>query len=272
MKTILIPVDFSEDSLNTVRYAANLSNRQDIDQIILFSSFFVSLFEQIYPSADFIQPGEEDIRDQKKELLRKLENTGIGLQKRVRQNIKVKTILVEKPLLRAVLQIVDEERPDVIFLHKTCSHMIEISKISPVPVFIIPEKAEYESIKNAVVACDFTTLNHLSLLKRLHTIKHWPHPKLALLNVDPQHRHLLPEHPSLEIEGIVKEVLHDYEYQLYYSDDNDILRGVLNFAEEQQQQMIIALPGIHSFLYNLTHQSITEGLSRDSDKPVLILK
>jgi hypothetical protein len=272
MKTILIPIDFSASSIHTVNYTAELSNHQDIDQIILFSSFFVTLFEQIYPSADFIQPGEEDILEQKQQRLQQLEDLKTNLLKKLRGKISVKVALIEKPLLRAILEIISLEQPDVLFLNKTCSQMIEIAKISPVPVLVIPEKASYEPVQNALVACDFRTLNHVSLLKRLHSIKHWPHPKLALLNVDPLQKHLAPEHPGREIEGILKELLDGYEYQLYYSDDQDVLHGVLTFAKEHNQQMIIALPGIHSFLYSLTHQSITEGLSADADKPVLILK
>lgn len=282
MKTILLPVDFSEPSNNAVNYAADLSNQQNIERIVLFTHFYKSLFEQIYPSVDFVQCEETDIQQQKEEILKKLENLKTKTLQKLRSGVLVEVILIESPLLRSVLELVDQERPDVLMLGSNSNHqgeesfigsqMIEITKVSRVPVLIIPPKAHYEPIKNALVACDFKTLNHVSLLQRLHKIKHWPHPHLALLNVDPAQKYLQPNHPTLEIEGIVSQILEDYEYKLYYSDDQDILNGVLDFAEQHQQQMIIALPGIHSFLYSLTHQSITDGLSADATKPVLILK
>lgn len=284
MKTLLVPIDFTTPSFNAADYAADLSNHQDIQQIVLFSHFYVSLFEQIYPSADFIQPTEDNLLEQKQEILARLNELKTQLLKKLRPKpgIEIKVVLKELPLLRSVLNVIEEEHPDVLILGSNANHkgqesfignhMIEIAKVSPVPVLIIPPKARYQSVATALIACDFRTLNHVSLIKRIHKIKHWPHPKLALLNVDPEHKHLLPEHLTLEIDGIVKEVLNDYQYELYYSDDTDILHGVLNFADEHAIQMIIALPGVHSFLYKLTHQSITEGLSLDANKPVLILK
>nr|WP_068892700.1 universal stress protein [Pedobacter panaciterrae] len=281
MKTILIPVDFSEPSNNAVNYAVGLSNYQNLNQIILFTNFYVTLFEQIYPSADFIQTNEDDIIKQKNLLQEKLENLKSQILKKLNPGITVKVALPETSLLRGILEIIELENPDVVFLGSNNydgeissigNSMVEIAKVSPVPVFIVPPKATYEPVKNALVACDFRTLNHVSLLHRLHNIKHWPHPKLTLLNVDPANKHLLPEHPELEIKGMLSEILKDYEYELHYSTDKDILNGVLAFADQHNQQIIIALPGVHSFLYTLTHNSITEGLSTDANKPVLILK
>lgn len=281
MKTILIPTDFSEPAINAVNYAVELSNHQDIDQIILFSQYYVSLFEHMYPSADLIQPSDNDILEKKQGIIKQLEDLKAQVMQRLKPGINVKIVLLESSLFRAVLNMIEKEKPDVLFIGSNNhdgeesfigTHMIEIAKISPVPVMIIPPETRYKPILSAVVACDFRTLNHVSLLQRLHKIKHWPHPKLALLNVDPNKKHLRPEHPALEIKGIISEVLKDYDYKIHYSDEEDILQGVLQFADQNHQQMIIALPGVHSFLYSLTHQSITEGLSKDANKPVLILK
>lgn len=281
MKTILIPTDFSEPAINAVNYAVELSNHQDIDQIILFSQYYVSLFEHMYPSADLIQPSDNDILEKKQGIIKQLEDLKAQVMQRLKPGINVKIVLLESSLFRAVLNMIEKEKPDVLFIGSNNhdgeesfigTHMIEIAKISPVPVMIIPPATRYKPILSAVVACDFRTLNHVSLLQRLHKIKHWPHPKLALLNVDPNKKHLRPEHPALEIKGIISEVLKDYDYKIHYSDEEDILQGVLQFADQNHQQMIIALPGVHSFLYSLTHQSITEGLSKDANKPVLILK
>ncbi|WP_448635472.1 hypothetical protein [Pedobacter panaciterrae] len=81
MKTILIPVDFSEPSNNAVNYAVGLSNNQNLSQIILFANFYITLFEQIYPSADFVQLNEDDILKQKDLLQGKLEKLKSQIQK-----------------------------------------------------------------------------------------------------------------------------------------------------------------------------------------------
>jgi nucleotide-binding universal stress UspA family protein len=282
MKTILIPVDFSLSANHAVDYAVDLSNNRDVEQLILFAQFHVSFFEQLYPTPDFIQAGEQEIQELKQQLTLQLEELKTKLLSKLTSGTTVKVVLLEMPLLRAVLKMIEAEKPDVLFLGSNNketrdssfigSLMVEIAKVSTVPVFIVPPDTIYQPIKDVLVACDFRTINHVSLLSRLHKIKHWPHPKLTLLNVDPQQKHLHPDHPAFEINGIIKEVLSDYEYELFYSDDSDVLRGVVTFANQHDQQLIIALPGVHSFLYSLTHKSITEGLSRDANRPVLILK
>ncbi|MGY0038873.1 universal stress protein [Pedobacter sp. NJ-S-72] len=232
MKTILIPVDFSLSADHAVDYAADLSNNRDVEQIILFAQFHVSFFEQLYPTPDFIQTGEQEIQELKQKLTLQLQELKTQLLSKLTSGTTVKVVLLEMPLLRAVLKMIETENPDVLFLGSNSmsggdssfvgSLMVEIAKVSTIPVFIVPPDTIYQPIKNVLVACDFRTVNHAGLLNRLHKIKDWPHPKLTLLNVDPQQKHLHPDHPALEINGIIKEVLSDYEYELFYADDSDI--------------------------------------------------
>jgi hypothetical protein len=94
-------------------------------------------------------------------------------------------------------------------------------------------------------------------------------PKLLILNVDPKQNHV--DHEKEHTEAL-KEVLESYNYKVYYSDDHDTVKGIVNFADSHHVHLIIALPGKHSFFYNLTHQSITQALAVNSHQPILILK
>ena len=75
MKTILIPVDFSDTSTNALKYATELIKDIPVEKIILLKSFYKSVYEQLLPSADFIQLSTEDIwleRNEVNEQLRSL--------------------------------------------------------------------------------------------------------------------------------------------------------------------------------------------------------
>jgi nucleotide-binding universal stress UspA family protein len=52
----------------------------------------------------------------------------------------------------------------------------------------------------------------------------------------------------------------------------EILNRLSRNSDNNPVQLIIALPGRHSFLYHLTHQNIQQGILRNAQKPVLILK
>jgi nucleotide-binding universal stress UspA family protein len=282
MKTLLIPVDFSVPSNNAVEYALGLSNNRDVEHIIILTNFYVSVFEQMYPSVDLVQVNEEECEYERKHLKHKLELIRAKLLKELNPGITVEVILDESTLLRSVMDVIETKKPDLMIIGSNSSknseesyigtNLIELAKTSPIPVMVVPTKSHYEPVEKALVACDFSSLTHAGLLERLHKIKHWPHPKLFLLNVDPALKHLKPGYPANEIEGLVKELLEGYEYQLYYTPDKDILHGITTFATQNGMQMIIALPGKYSFLYRFTHQRITNGLAMNAYNPVLILK
>ena len=61
MKTLLIPVDFSESTENVIAYAAGFSCDTHVDRIILLKSYYVSVYEELLPSADFVQMSAEEI-------------------------------------------------------------------------------------------------------------------------------------------------------------------------------------------------------------------
>src|ERR1035437_2085717 len=147
--------------------------------------------------------------------------------------------------------------------------VITIAKTSSVPLLIVPNHIRYKKITEALVPCDFAAILRLSALKGFRDPQKWLHPKLLLLNVDPKQKHLKnDEQPAA---GLV-DLLEGYEYKVYYSEDKDIVHGILDFAVKHDPQLIIALPGKYSFFYNLTHHSITKALALNANRSVLILK
>ena len=282
MKTLLIPVDFSAPSTNAVAYAADLANYRGVTRIVLLTNCYVSTLEQLFPSPDFVQTSEEGEQVQKAHLRQQLKGLRERLTGRLNSGIIVHTILSCEPLLRSILDAIRAESPDILLLGSNSentaeesfigTHLIEIAKASPVPVYVVPPKSKYHPVTNALVPCDFGSLRQVGLLERLQKIKNWPRVQLSLLNVAPADRQSNAGHPSPEIEGALKKYLEEFDFKLCYADDRDELRGIMKFADSNNQQLIIALPGRHSFLFKLTHQSISQGLAMDAKQPVLILK
>src|ERR1700737_1684544 len=237
MKTLIIPIDFSAPSNNAVDYAAELSNDRQIKKIILVTNCHVSLFEQLLPSADFIQAFEEDIQSRKKQLIQQFEELRLQLLKKLHPDIAVMTIISELPLLRSVLDLIVKENPVLMVIGSNSNdtgedsfigrNLVELTKASPIPVLIIPPLSRYQSIIHAVVACDLKSLTPINLLQRIHKLKDWLHPQLSLLNVAPGNKHSESGLSAQEIEQVLSDLLKDFQYRLYYSGDPDILRGII---------------------------------------------
>lgn len=279
MKTILIPVDFSETSANALKYAAALIEDIAVERVILLKSFYKSVYEQLLPSPDYIQLSTEDIQAERNEINEQLKSLTESLMKKCRPAVKIETAISEIPLLRSIHQLIADERPDLLIIgcdnpaeqskSYISQHVISIARTSPVPVMIIPAEVTYQKISRVLVPCDFATVSRLGILKGLHSPLAWFHPELMVLNIDPKQRHISHEE---EHAGMLKELLEDYDYRIYYADDQNTVDGILKFAGVNQVQMITALPGKYSFFYKFTHSSTTEALAVNTGKPVLILK
>jgi nucleotide-binding universal stress UspA family protein len=248
MKTLLIPVDFSASSDNAVAYAADLANDREFKEIILAANLYVSIFERVIPSPDLIQVSEADIQRRKKILMQQLEELKLKALKKLNPDIIVRTIISELPLLRSILEQVLKDDPYLVLIGSNSysttedsaigRHIVELAKVISVPVLIIPPQSNYRHVVQALVV----------------------------------HRSSQRGEPSGETKAALSSLHNGIKYQFYNLNDRDSLQGVIGVADDKDVQLIIALPGKHSFLYKLTHQNILHGLSMDSRKPVLILK
>ena len=68
MKTLLIPIDFSDTSGNVIRYATDLVKDVPVERIILLKSYYTSMAAQLLPSIDYVQMSAEEISDERQKV------------------------------------------------------------------------------------------------------------------------------------------------------------------------------------------------------------
>jgi nucleotide-binding universal stress UspA family protein len=279
MKTLLIPIDFSATSGNVIRYATDFVKDIPVERIILLKSYYTSMAAQLLPSADFVQLNAQEISDERQKIESHVKFIAHKLLKKCSVSIRVESGISELPLLRAIHETIDAERPDLVMIGSDYSageghspigeQVIPISKASTAPVLIIPAGLRYQPIKQALVPCDFSAISRMAILKGLRPLRQWLHPELIILNVAPGKTSRAHKEENT---GALKELLENYVYRVYYAKDENVVHGILDFSDRHEVQLIIALPGHYSFFSNLTHKSITNALAVNADQPVLILK
>jgi len=282
MKTYLVPVDFSETSINAANFAAALSHQTDVKQIILLNAYYVSPYETMLPNPDMVQLREEEIEANAADRIRKLEHIKHKLQKLVKPGVEITTHLNRSHLLRAVVENVVVKKADVVILGikgnssvddtQIGSHVIKISKASPVPVVVVPTDYNFEAIKRVVVACDFNKVTEtipLEALKRLLNRKHF---ELLVVNIDREAKHIQKDAERMAEETALYGMLKEFEPQYFYLYKPDIINGILEFAAENDAQLVIALPHKYSFFQSLLHDSVSQQLAEAAKVPVLLLK
>lgn len=278
MRTVLIPVDLADAAENVLEYAAEFCLDTCVERVILLKCHYVSVYQQLLPSPDFVQLSSDDIDDEREQLKIKLAAAGHKLQKKCSHGIEIETALSDKPLLRAIHDQIATNQPNLVMVgsdktsyesnNRSGEQIVAIAKTSTVPVLIIPSNVKYKKIAHALVPCDFGAVSRLSALNGFNSRQKWIYPELLVLNTDAKQNHLSG---SEKLATGLADMLEGYDYKVYNTDDKDAVQGILAFARKHDVQLIIALPGKYSFFYNLTHKSITNALATNALRPVLIL-
>ncbi|PUZ29437.1 hypothetical protein DCC81_08310 [Chitinophaga parva] len=282
MKTLLIPVDFTATTDNAVTFGAAWAKRYEYERIILLKTFYDNVFDNIVVSAEYAPVNQEYRQQERRDAREKLDQLCHQLVTQAGPDVKVCTAQSEAPLLRAILELVQQEKPELIIIgsddHDQVSgstiagSVISIAKTSPVRVLIVPASYRYRPVQTALVPYNYNALHHLSKLNALAVSPLWHHVNLMVLNIDPKGRYQEPDASFYETEAALRNYLHHYNFSLHYRNDRNIIQGIMAFTEDHDVQLIIAMPGKYSFLYSLTHKSISEGIYRNTRVPVLILK
>jgi nucleotide-binding universal stress UspA family protein len=282
MKTYIVPIDFSETSVHAAEFTALLTNQTDVSDVYLLHSYHVSVYESVLPTPDMLIPSEEEIEEEVVERTKKLENLRARMHKQVRDGVTIHIRISRSPLVRAIIETINQVHADIVILGSNgsnnihSSHIgsnaINISKLSPVPVIVVPPLCHYEKIKRVVMACDFDKVKDSVPLEPLKRLLQRHDVELQVVNIDKEAKHKNEDPEQLAEESALHKMLQEYHPRYYYSNESDVLNGILSFAKGHQAQMVIALPHKYSFFQSLLHSSVSQQLTVHCAVPVLLLK
>jgi nucleotide-binding universal stress UspA family protein len=282
MKTYLVPIDFSQASINAAQFAAELSKQTLVEHIVLLNAYYVSSFETLLPNTDMVQLFEDEVEQNVADRMAKLYLLRDELSKKVRVGVQVSIHLNRSHLLRAVVENVTAKNADLVVLGSKGnsslndsdigSHVVQISKASPVPVVVVPPNYSYENIKRVVVACDFDKVTDTVPLESLKHLLDKKKFELLVVNIDKESRHLAGDAERDAEETALYGMLEQYQPKYSYVNNTDVINGILQFALDNDAQLVIALPHKYSFFQALLHDSVSQQLAASSAVPVLLLK
>ena len=282
MRTYIVPIDFSETSVHAAEFTALLTNQTDVKDVYLLHSYHVSVYESVLPTPDMLIPSEEEIEEQVIERTKKLENLRDRIHKQVRDGVTVHIRINRSPLVRAIIETIDQFHADIVILGSNGSNsihsshigsnVINIAKLSPVPVIVVPPLCHYEKIKRVVMACDFNKVKDAVPLEPLKRLLQRHEVELEVVNIDKAAKHKNTDPEQLAEETVLHKMLQEYHPRYYYNNESDVLNGILSFAKGHHAQMVIALPHKYSFFQSLLHGSVSQQLTVHCAVPVLLLK
>jgi len=257
MKTVIIPVDFSETSLNAARYAAEmLSGKQETsillynmykhdDDAALAGTYLESLKKELLEKGD---KNIECILEKGDDLIDCLER--LAYQKTA--SLIVMGITGKSPLQQALIG----------------SNTLKIATRDVCPVLIVPAQAKYQDIKNVALASDFKDVQSITPVTYLKAVLRLFNPKLHIVNVNSEIHVALNEELKEERDWLYEQ-FKEFDPEFYFITTFDFHETIEQFVHDKNIDIVITVPRNHSFYDSVFKPSVTKKLAFHSTIPIL---
>ena len=273
MKKLLVCTDFSEAALHAANYACAFAGEYNFRFITLLHTY-----ETVMPTTglplDNYSPREHYnlVMDQLNELQQQLTSQA---GKDIVFNLRAE----EMSLPEDINDICREENADVIIMGVTGKSKIEklvmgsnavsVAQNSQYPVLIIPSQASIQPIRKILFACDLVDVSASTPIGLFKEFLDLFNAQLFVLNVENKHRKASPQKP--EETSPLHQILDRYNPEYIYITHDNVITGVLEFAEKNQVSAIVTIPKNYNLLQKVFHKSTSGRLIYDSAVPLLTL-
>ncbi len=263
MKTVLVPVDFSNVSANALSFAAELCNRASARLVVV----------------NILEKGEEE-----EETRDKLISIESDLKKSFGSGFQCESSFAHGEFIQAIKNITSIVQPDLIVmgtkgatgLKKILigSTTVKVIANVNVPVFVIPELARFENFldkgKGRIVLA--TDLEYLKNEKALYILKEIAllirEPKVRVLNVRPENT-LLPDEKRAERNFLLSVFQPEIETKSMTIFSNNVISGINFYLNKNADSGLIAM--IVRDSGRIIQKNYTREMASHTHLPLLVL-
>jgi len=272
MKNILVPIDFSAASHNAGKYAVSLAEIFNAKVIFLNVVSQTLIIDEEAATAT-ISMHQELVIDNTDLMTKETKSFSKN------HKAKIQGYVEEGVPSDIILEMANENKPDMIIMGMKGkgksnsvfgSTVTAIVRKSSIPVLIIPENANYQSIDKITFATDFnagTESDRYSLLMEI-AIKY--NSFIQILNVQKK------EIKISEKEFVGKMATHDAFKALKHSfhtiEDRSVIEGINKFIEERPCEILVMMAQKHSFFERMLGKVYTKKMSYETRIPLLVLQ
>jgi nucleotide-binding universal stress UspA family protein len=274
MDNILVLSDFSDAAFHAACYAAGLTLQLHSKRLILYHAYEV--VATVPGAASMVQQTSDSVHA---DSLKKLAALHRRLQKFLSNVTTVHYRAEGLSLDTSINDVAKAENADLIVMGITGrsaleqqligSTTIRVAPKSRYPVLIVPGGTAIEPVRQILFACDEKQTTQLGAATDLQKILDAFSVPLMIVNVDHKEARFGEKTPLDTV--VLHELLAPYHPSFHYTDNEDTVAGIMEFALEHQASMIILIPKNQGFLEGLFHRSVTKKLAYHSSIPLLVL-
>lgn len=282
MKKILVPIDFSDCSINAMKYAINLAKKTntvlhfihmvELDYSFIAGSAFGAKFSNI--------EDENKPVGQMREVFEKADELLMDIISGQSENISMVSSVLQGDLIGEAMNYIDNKGIDMVvmgshgqrglnrmLLGSNAQKMIRYSKV---PVIIVKETSETNSLKNIVYTSDFKEENLNDSLPYVKSISEFYNSSLHLLYVNTPNRFEDTDVVDERINQAIK--THSLDSASYSTFNSSwIEEGIIKYSQLNPTDLLVI--NTHGFkgIKQLFHHSIAESVVNNCEVPVMII-
>jgi nucleotide-binding universal stress UspA family protein len=279
MKTILVPTDYSATAKNSALYAINLASQLQAENIILYNAYQappIITETAVMPTASMPYFDTETFRDISSKGMQQFKES---IETFCPPDIKIETQIEYGSLDSDLNDLCKERVVDLIIMGITDTSKIEevligstaisVVKNTKVPVIIVPSQTKYKLIKNVVLACDYKKVVETTPVQPLKTILDATKATLHVVNVYESDKEI--SSAKTYQQELLRSLLKDYDPHFHFQHNEDFIKGINDFVDARNIDLIITIPKKHSFFEGLFKESHTKKLAFHSHVPMMFI-
>jgi len=258
MNTVIVPVDFSDISLNAARYAVKLLTGHPKVQIILYHAY-----DNPYAEENAL----ENLGKFKEELLQNREANITVLAEHGDFLTELEKLARHRQADLIVMGITGKSSLAQVFMG---SNALKMAENKFCPVMIIPSNAVYSEIRNVLLTTDLKNVVSTTPSAPIKKILSTFNAKLHIVNVNSEHYIELSEDYAAELQKL-KDMFPDANPEFYFLRLYDVDDAINTFAHDKNIDLIITVHKEHSMVHKLFMTSHTKKLAYQSTVPVVVV-
>ncbi|MES2566700.1 MAG: universal stress protein [Bacteroidota bacterium] len=258
MKTILVGVDFTKSSENTINYAIKVA-KQSGSKILLFHALTAPI---IHTTSGLVFMGNDTTKkDTEKEM-----NTLLTSLSKKHTSVKFDMEITYEGITERVKKLAKNKKINLVvlgletktkiesFINKTTS--LDLTGKIDCPVITVSEKYKKHNLKKMIVAIDNKETLKSGLSKRIHAL-------INLLNIETEFVHIITE-DELNIKQTTNRQLNVTNVK-----SADFKTGLSSYAKKAKADLIMLISNNYGVFYSLFIDSHSKKMILSSNIPVI---
>lgn len=277
MKTILVPVNFTDVSRNAAKFAKKFAEKLGYEKIVLYNTYETPIPQNSDPMGIISGPlTMYDVQEFKKISEQGLLQLKNELTIDIAEKITIDTISeyggmssveTDEICEKIGADLIVTGTSDENFLDDNGSDAINLAKSTNIPLIAVPINCSFKRIDKIVLACDLKKVAETIPVGAIKKILDTTHAKLLVLHIQ--------QNDDDEYLANQKLVLHQqfdaYNPEYHYIKNPEFAEAINSFTESNNIDLIITIPKKHGWLEGLFKTSHLKALAFHSNIPLLMV-